>query len=81
MVDFQYAKGRIEESVDFISKEIEEFEKDYAAEDWKECDENNKVQKSIDRTVENILTALIEISWTIVVEEGISGRSYAEMLT
>lgn len=80
MVDFQYAKGRIEESVDFISKEMEEFEKDYAAKDWKEYKENNKLQKLIDRTVENILTALIEISGTIVVEEGISGRSYAEIL-
>ncbi len=28
MVDFQYAKGRIEESVAFITKEMEEFEKD-----------------------------------------------------
>ena len=81
MVDFQYAKGRIEESIDFISKEIEEFQKDYAAKDWKEYKENNKLQKLIDRTVENILTALIEISGTIVVEEGISGRSYAEILT
>ncbi len=80
MVDFQYAKGRIEESVDFISKEMEEFEKDYAAKDWQEYKENNKLQKLIDRTVENILTALIEISGTIVVEEGISGRSYAEIL-
>ena len=80
MVDFQYAKGRIEESIDFISKEIEEFQKDYAAKDWKEYKENNKLQKLIDRTVENILTALIEISGTIVVEEGISGRSYAEIL-
>lgn len=80
MVDFQYAKGRIEESVDFISKEMEEFEKDYAAKDWKEYKENNKLQKLIDRTVENIFTALIEISGTIVVEEGISGRSYAEIL-
>lgn len=80
MVDFQYAKGRIEESVDFISKEMVEFEKDYAAKDWKEYKENNKLQKLIDRTVENILTALIEISGTIVVEEGISGRSYVEIL-
>ena len=45
MVDFQYAKGRIEESIDFISKEMEEFEKDYAAKDWKEYKQNNKLQK------------------------------------
>ena len=80
MVDFQYAKGRIEESIDFISNEIEEFEKDYAAKDWKEYKQDNKLQKLIDRTVENILTALIETSGTILVEEGISGHSYAQIL-
>lgn len=80
MVDFQYAKGRIEESIDFISKEMEEFEKDYAAKDWKEYKQNNKLQKLIDRTVENILTALIDVSGTILVEEGISGPNYAEIL-
>jgi len=80
MVDFQYAKGRIEESVDFISKEIEEFEKDYAAKDWEAYKQDNKLQKLIDRTVENILTALIETSGTILVEEGITGHSYAEIL-
>ncbi len=80
MADFQYAKGRIEESIDFITKEMEEFQKDYSATDWKEYKQNNKLQKLIDRTVENILSALIEISGTILVEEGISGHSYAEIL-
>ncbi len=81
MVEFQYAKGRVEESIDFISKEMEEFEQDYAGKDWKEYKQNSKLQKLIDRTVENILTTLIETSGTILVEEGISGHSYAEILT
>ena len=80
MADFQYAKGRIEESIDFISKEMEEFEKEYLGKDWRQYKQNNKLQKLIDRTVENILTALIEVSGTILVEEGISGHSYAEIL-
>ena len=80
MVDFQHAKGRIEESVAFITNEMEEFEKDYAAKDWKEYKQDNKLQKLIDRTVENILTALIEISGSILVEEGISCHNYAEIL-
>ena len=80
MVDFHYAKGRIEESIDFITKEMEEFEKDYAAKDWKDYMQDKKLQKLMDRTVENILTALIETSGTVLVEEGISGHSYAEIL-
>lgn len=80
MANFNYAKGRIEESIEFITREMEEFEKDYAAKDWKEYKQNNKLQKLIDRTVENILTALIEISGTVLVEEGISGHSYSEIL-
>ena len=80
IVDFQYAKGRIEESVAFVTKEMEEFEKDYAAKNWKEYKQDNKLQKLIDRTVENILTALIEISGSILVEKGISGHNYAEIL-
>ena len=79
MADFNYAKGRIEESIEFITREMEEFEKDYAAKDWKEYKQDNKLQKIIDRTVENILTALIEISGTVLVEEGISGHNYSEI--
>ena len=48
MADFHYAKGRIEESIEFITKEMEEFEKDYAAKDWKEYKKDNKLQKLID---------------------------------
>ena len=80
MADFNYAKGRIEESIEFITREMEEFEKDYTSKNWEEYKEDNKLQKLIDRTVENILTALIEISGTVLVEEGISGRNYSEIL-
>lgn len=80
MADFNYAKGRIEESIEFITREMDESEKDYASKNWEEYKEDNKLQKLIDRTVENILTALIEISGTVLVEEGISGRNYSEIL-
>ena len=54
MADFNYAKGRIEESIEFITKEMEEFEQDYESKIWKEYKQDNKLQKLIDRTVENI---------------------------
>ena len=34
MPDFKYAKGRIVESLQFISIEIKEFDEDYASKTW-----------------------------------------------
>ena len=39
-----------------------------------------KLQKLMDKTVENILTALIEISGTILSEEGIAVENYGDAL-
>ncbi len=81
MPEFNYAKGRIEDSLQFIAIEIKEFEEDYTSVGWKEYKENRKLQKLIDRTVENIFTALIEICGTILTREGIPVESYAQVLS
>ena len=77
---YSYAKGRIEESVKFVSGEMEEFSQDYQSQSWKTYQEDKKIQKLMDRTVENILTALIEICGTVLAEEGIATDNYAETL-
>lgn len=80
MAEFVYAKGRVNESIEFISREIKEFEKDYSQKSWKDYQNDVKLQKLIDRTVENILTALIEVSGTIAAEKGISAENYSEIM-
>jgi uncharacterized protein YutE (UPF0331/DUF86 family) len=78
--EFRYAKGRILESVQFVSEEMREFETEYAETTWKGYQDDRKLQKLMDRTVENILTAIIEVSGTILTEEGIRVTSYADAL-
>lgn len=80
MPEFRYAKGRIGDSLQYISEEIKEFAGEYADKTWKDYQEDRKLQKLIDRTVENILTALIEVSGTILTEEGIGVDSYSDAL-
>jgi uncharacterized protein YutE (UPF0331/DUF86 family) len=80
MPEFKYAKGRVAESIQYLSEEIREFESDYADKTWKDYQDDKKLQKLVDRTVENILTALIEICGTILVEEGIGVDSYGDAL-
>ncbi len=80
MANFKYARGRIPESVDFITKEMAEFDYDYKDKTWQDYQQDSKLQKLMDRTIENILTALIEVSGTILVEEGIKGDSYQDIL-
>jgi len=80
MGEYRYARGRIVESIQFISQELKEFEKDYSNKNWTEYQGDNKLQKLIDRTVENILTALIDVCGTILTEEGIAAESYADAL-
>ncbi|MBW2076634.1 MAG: hypothetical protein JRI71_03645 [Deltaproteobacteria bacterium] len=57
-----------------------EFDHDYKDRTWKDYQQDGKLQKLMDRTVENILTALIEVSGTVLVEEGIKGDSYQDIL-
>ncbi len=80
MPDFRYAKGRINESLQFIAGEMKEFEQEYSTKTWKDYQQNSKLQKLIDRTIENILTALIEVCGTVLTQEGIAVESYAQVL-
>jgi uncharacterized protein YutE (UPF0331/DUF86 family) len=80
VVEFKYAQGRIPESIQFISEEIREFEQDYLEKTWREYQEDRKLQKLVDRTVENILTALIEVCGTFLTERGKASDNYADVL-
>jgi len=80
MPEFRYARGRINESLQFIAGEMKEFEQEYSSKTWKDYQQDSKLQKLIDRTVENILTALIEICGTVLTQENIAVESYAQVL-
>ncbi len=80
MTEFHYAKGRISDSVQFITRELKEFEDEYAQKSWQEYQNDIKLQKLIDRTVENILIALIEVCGTILTEQNITAENYSEVL-
>ena len=80
MPEFKYAKGRITESLQFISIEMKEFDEDYTSKTWEDYQKDKKLQKLIDRTVENILTALVEISGTILAQESIPIENYTQVL-
>lgn len=80
MPEFRYARGRIEESLQFLTEEIKEFNSDYADKTLYAYQEDKKLQKLMDRTVENILTALIEVCGTVLAEEGIRAENYGEVL-
>jgi len=80
MPEFNYARGRIGESLQFITGEIKEFESEYASKKFNNYQEDKKLQKLMDRTVENILTALIEVCGTILAQEGVDVENYGEAL-
>ena len=62
MPEFRYALGRIPESVAFIARELAEFDSDYAATTAAEYRDDRKLQKLVDRTVENVVTAMVEVA-------------------
>jgi len=80
MPDFRYAKGRIMESLAYITREMDEFESDYQLKTWQEYASDTKLQKLIDRTIENILIAVIEVSGVILTEKNISADSYSDVM-
>lgn len=80
MPEFRYGKGRIIESISYITEEIKEFDAEYAAKTWKDYRDDKKLQKLIDRTVENILTALIEVCGAVLTGRGVGVESYSEAL-
>jgi len=75
-----YAKGRITEPLSFIAKEMEEFDAEYASTKWQEYAKNSKLQKLIDRTIENILTAFIEVSGVVLTENNIMAENYPDVM-
>jgi uncharacterized protein YutE (UPF0331/DUF86 family) len=80
MSEFKYARGRILDSIRFISEEMKEFEEEYAPKTLREYQEDRKLQKLMDRTIENILTALIEVCGTFLTEKGMAVESYSDAL-
>lgn len=80
MAEFSYAKGRMEDSLQFILQEIKEYEEEYSGKNWQEYQKDRKIQKLMDRTVENILTALVEVCGTMLADKGISAENYSEVL-
>jgi uncharacterized protein YutE (UPF0331/DUF86 family) len=78
MPEFRYAKGMVRESIQYISEEMREFDREYSDKTLKDYQNDKKLQKLMDRTVENVLTALIEVCGTILTEEGIGVGSYTE---
>lgn len=81
MADFSYARGRIGDSLQFIAREMDEFEKEYRGRPWQEYQQDAKLQKLMERTVENILTALVEVCGTVLADKGIAAENYAEVLS
>ena len=79
MPEFRYAQGRMLDSLRYLSEEMREFQVDYAVKTWQDYQSDRKLQKLIDRTVENILTALIEICGAFLTEEGIAVDSYSDV--
>ncbi|OGW03303.1 MAG: hypothetical protein A2889_04955 [Nitrospinae bacterium RIFCSPLOWO2_01_FULL_39_10] len=80
MPEFKYAKGRVMESLAYITREMDEFESDYSSKTWADYSSDTKLQKLIDRTIENILTAVIEVSGVVLTERGISADSYPDVM-
>jgi uncharacterized protein YutE (UPF0331/DUF86 family) len=78
--EFRYAVGRIGDSLQFIAQEMKEFDEEYSTKTWEEYQKDKKLQKLMDRTVENILTALIEVSGTVLAQEAIPVENYAQVL-
>ena len=81
MPEYDYAAGRILESLQFISKEMKEFKSDYSDKTLTDYKNDIKLQKLMDRTVENILTALIEVCGVLNTENGIAVSNYQEAIT
>lgn len=74
---WQMAAARANE---FIMREMAEFDRDYAGKSWEEYNRDPKLQKLMERTVENILTALIEVAGTLLAAKGIAAENYAEVM-
>jgi hypothetical protein len=50
MSDFRYAAGRTAESVQFLTEEIREFDKDYSQKTWEDYQMDRNLQTLMDPT-------------------------------
>ncbi len=79
--NFSYSKGRVLSSLNFILKEMDDFDRYFSGMTWQDYRTLDPLKlKALERTVENILTALIEISGVIVVEEEKQVEDYATVM-
>jgi uncharacterized protein YutE (UPF0331/DUF86 family) len=78
---FKYAEGRVPETIQFITGEMEAFQQHFGDINWKRYRVMDIIQaRAVERMVENILTALIELAGTLCVQHNRSVDSYATAL-
>jgi uncharacterized protein YutE (UPF0331/DUF86 family) len=77
----KFQKESIIRRIDFLKKEFDELE-NFSNYDYKDYQKNTKERKILERTIENILNCMIDISKIILVGEktGIP-KTYAETLS
>lgn len=79
---FRYAKGRIIDTIEYILKEIEDYKNFFGKvsyEEYSKLEDPIKL-KALEKTVENVLTALIELAGTISIEERKKVENYYSAL-
>ena len=59
MSDFRYAGGRTAESVQFLTEEIREFDKDYSQKTWEDYQRDRKLQKLMANQRASLLIAAL----------------------
>lgn len=78
---FEYAKGRVLDTLEFIMKEIIDYKNNFGILTYQEYTSLNGLKiKALERTIENILNALIELSGTISIERGFKVDNYYSAL-
>ncbi len=78
---FRYAEGRVSDTIQFITGEMEVFKKHFGNIDWNSYRLMDIIQaRAVERIVENILTALIELAGTICIQHNRSVDSYSTAL-
>ena len=80
--EFSYSKGRILPSVEFILKEMNDFDQHFPEITWNNYRMLDSLKmKALEKTVENILTALIEVAGTIAIENEKIVENYSVALS
>ncbi len=76
----KYGKGCVVDSIQFILREMAEFDQDYANKNCKEYTNDIKLQKLIEKTIENVLTTAIDVSKVELAREGIVTENCSERM-